>query len=156
RGEIRAARCAPSTRGGSPRLMVFYEPTKKLFGTLALKGDEKEPATVTLGPGGSVTGRLLGEDGKPLSGVTVRLYHRDRVAEEIHDYAHRAVLVETDADGNFRIDDVVPGLKFNLSFRRGKQSFEPAGKLEDLTAEPGKPTDAGTIKLKPRPDTGGE
>jgi hypothetical protein len=111
---------------------------------------------VKLGPGGSVKGHVVGEDGKPLAGAVVQLYHPVRVAEEIHEYAHRAALVETAADGNFRIDDVVPGMKFVLGFRRGKQSFEPAGKLEDLTAEPGKTTDAGEIKLKPSSDPGEE
>src|SRR5262249_56321579 len=63
---------------GKPRLMVFYEPTRKLFGTLRLKGDEKGPLVVRLGPGGAVRGRLVGPDGRPLAGVVVKVYHRER------------------------------------------------------------------------------
>jgi RNA polymerase sigma factor (sigma-70 family) len=139
---------------GKPRLMVFYEPTRKLFGTLALKGDETESVTAKLGPGGSVEGRAIGEDGKPLVGVAVHLKHQDRRAEKVHSYIHRDRSVETDLDGKFRIDDVVPGLKFNLSFSRGKQLFELAAKAADLKSESGKTTDAGKLELKLKPQRG--
>ncbi|HEV3385749.1 MAG TPA: carboxypeptidase-like regulatory domain-containing protein [Gemmata sp.] len=135
---------------GQPRLMVFHEPKRKLFGTLSLKGDEKEPATVTLGPGGTVTGRVIGEDGKPMAGVAIRLYHRVRTVDEVHDYVHELRVIETDAEGKFRIDDVVPGVKFSLTFSRGMQQFELATKATDLKAEPGKSIDAGELKLKPK------
>jgi RNA polymerase sigma factor (sigma-70 family) len=154
--EVKGDSCAAYHLEGKPRLMVFYEPTKKLFGTLRLKGDEKEPVTVTLGPGGSVKGRVVGEDGKPLAGVAVSLSHRERCADDIRDYVHRAKLVETDADGNFRIDDVIPGVKFEFWCIRGKTRFEPVTKPANQTAEPGKLTDVGELKLKPRPERGGE
>jgi hypothetical protein len=133
---------------GKPRLLVFYEPGKKLMGLLRLKGDEKEPAVARLGPAGSVRGRLLGEGGKPLAGVTVRLYHRERPAEEIHRHAHRSRVIETDADGRFLIDEVVPGVKFGLSFSRGRRSFDPAEKV-DRVAPAGKPLDLEDVKVKP-------
>lgn len=154
--EVKGDSCAAYHLEGKPRLMVFYEPTKKLFGTLRLKGDEKEPVAVTLGPGGSVKGRVVGEDGKPLAGVAVSLSHRERCADDIRDYVHRAKLVETDADGNFRIDDVIPGMKFEFWCTRGKTRFEPVTKPANPTAEPGKTTDAGELKLKPLPERRGE
>jgi RNA polymerase sigma factor (sigma-70 family) len=139
---------------GKPRLLVFYEPTKKLFGTLSLKGDEKDPAVVKLGPGATVKGRLLDEAGRPLAGVALQLYHRARTAEEIHAHVHRANSIETDAGGKFVIDGVVPGVKFGLWFSRGKRTFEPVQKLEDRSAEPGKPLDLGDVKLKANPSKG--
>src|SRR5262249_35813836 len=39
-----------------PRLLVVHDPDGKRFGTLRLKGDEKEPQVVTVGPGASVKG----------------------------------------------------------------------------------------------------
>jgi hypothetical protein len=59
-------------------------------------------------------------------------------------------VIETDAEGKFRIDDVVPGVKFSLTFSRGMQQFELATKATDLKAEPGKSIDAGELKLKPK------
>jgi hypothetical protein len=92
---------------------------------------------------------VVGEDGKPLAGVTVQLRHRDRRAAAVHTHVHRARPVETDAEGKFRIDDVIPGAEFELAFTRGKVRFEPDGKSESRTAEPGKVTDAGALRLKP-------
>jgi 5-hydroxyisourate hydrolase-like protein (transthyretin family) len=139
---------------GKPRLLVFYEPGRKLFGILRLKGDEKTPAQVKLGPGGVVTGRVVGEDGRPLAGVAVRLYHRERQAEEVHAHVHRSSPIETDADGKFRIEEVVPGVKLGLWFSRARRDYEPVKKGEDRAAEPGKTLELGDVKVKVRPRAG--
>jgi hypothetical protein len=147
--EVKDDACAAYHLEGEPRLMGFYEPTRKRFGSLALKGDEKEPMTVTLGPGGAMKGRLVGEDGKPLAGVAVALHHSARRIGELHDHIHRVRPVETDSNGAFRIDDIMPGRKFQLSFSRRKTSFEPVtGPAGTRTVEPGKTTDAGELRLK--------
>src|SRR5207302_428351 len=127
----------------------FHEPRRKLFGLLRLAGDEKKPQVVRLVPAGAVRGRLVDEDGRPLAGVAVRLYHPDRPAEEIHDRASRARPIETDADGKFLIDEVIPGVKFSLSFHRGRQALEPSVKRADSMAQPGKTLDLGEVKVKP-------
>lgn len=135
---------------GKPRLMVFYELTKKLVGTLRLKGDEKEPVTVRLGQCGTIKGRLLDEDGKPLAKVVVDLYFLDRPASEIHKEIHRANLVETDADGRFQIENVIPGPKFSLWFKQGVRFFEPLVQLDDSSVQAGAALNVGEIKLKPK------
>jgi hypothetical protein len=145
---IRGDHCpAYDLQPGKPRLLVVHDPKGKRFGTLRLKGDEKGPLTVKLGPAGAVKGRVVDADGKPLAGVTVRLYLRERPAEEIHDHAHRDRPVETDADGKFVIDEVVPGVKFGLLFSRGKRTFRPADRLEK-PAPAGKALDLGDVKVK--------
>jgi hypothetical protein len=155
--EVTGDSCAAYHLDGKLRLMGFYEPTRKLFGSIALKSNETEPVTVTLGPGGAVKGRLVGEDGTPLAGVAVSLHHPARRLTELHDHVHRSRPVETDANGEFRIDDIIPGRKFRLLFNRGKTSFELVTKpAADRTAEPGKTTDAGELKLKPKTAPEGE
>jgi hypothetical protein len=136
---------------GKPRLMVFHEPTRKLFGTLRLKGDEKGPLVVRLGPGGAVKGRLVGPDGRPLAGVVVKLYHRERQAEEVNEHVHEATIVETDASGRFRLEGVVPGVKLDLWLRSGRRDFKLAEKLEGKETSPGKVLDLGDLKVKPDP-----
>ena len=133
---------------GKPRLMVFYEPTKKLIGSLALKGDEKDPAIVRLGPPGVVTGRLVGEDGKPVAGVAVTVYFSERTAEEINAQVHRAKLVETDTKGRFQIEGVIPGRNFSMAFRRGRQTFEPLVKLDHRAVQSGETLDLGDVQAK--------
>ena len=135
---------------GKPRLLAFYDPSKKLFGTLSLKGDEKDEVTVRLAAAAAITGRLLGEDGKPLAGVAVSLHPHGRAAEEVQKHARPAQLIETDADGRFRIDTVIPGVKFFLSFKRGQKTFEPAVKGDEPMAKSGETLDLGEWKLKPK------
>jgi RNA polymerase sigma factor (sigma-70 family) len=148
---------AYGVEAGKPRLMAFYHPGKKLFGTLTLKG-EKGPAVVRLGPGGAVKGRLLDANGKPLRDVVVEAYYMARVASEIHDVAHRANRVVTDAGGAFRIDELIPGLEFKLFYQRGKPTFDGTNTVLDKTlrVSPAAPLDLGDVKLKPAPPNNGE
>jgi hypothetical protein len=141
---------------GKPRLVVAHDPAGKRFGVLRLRGDEKDPVVLELGPGATVKGRLVGADGNPLAGVSVRLYHRERQASEVHAHAHRARPVATDADGRFVIGDVVPGVKFDLSFSRGRRPLEPPKKQESRSGAPGTPLDLGDVKVKLQPADGGE
>ena len=137
-------------KSGKPRLMVFFEPTKNLVGTLRLKGEEKEPATVKLGQPGKLKGRLLDEGGRPMARVVVDLLFPDRTAAEIHGEIYRATVVETDADGRFEFNSVIPDLKFSLWWTQGKRRFEPVTKIERLSVEAGAVLDFGDIKLKLR------
>jgi protocatechuate 3,4-dioxygenase beta subunit len=134
---------------GRPRLVAVTLPDRKLAGVLRLKGTETEPVTVTLGPAGSVAGRLVGEDGKPLAGVPVSGWHQERTAQE----ARQGKPAETDSDGRFRLDGIVPGVPFNLTFGRGRNEFGAVGKLKAVTAEAGKTADAGEVKVRPKPDS---
>jgi RNA polymerase sigma factor (sigma-70 family) len=146
---IEQASCVAYHLEGKPRRMVFFAVKPRLAGTLELKGDEKGPVVAKLGPPGSVKGRVVGEDGKPLAGVEVRLHFREREVEEVHAQVHRARLVVTDAAGAFALDDVIPGQRFTLGFRRGKQQFEPAEKQTgEAQAQPGQVKDMGEIKVK--------
>src|SRR5262249_3823166 len=103
---------------GKPRLLAFHQPSRRLLGTLRLKGDEKQ-AVVKLGPAGTVKGRLVDEDGRPLGGGTVRLYPRDPPAAEIAAQLQPGKLPQTGADGKFAIEQVVPGAAFWLHYSRG-------------------------------------
>ncbi|HEY7312755.1 MAG TPA: carboxypeptidase-like regulatory domain-containing protein [Gemmataceae bacterium] len=135
---------------GEPRLMVFFEPTRKLAGTWTLKGDEKQPVVVKLGPPGAIEGRLLDANGKPLAEVAVDVEYQDREARDIHAVVHKAKQIVTDADGAFTLDELIPALKFELSFRCGKHRFEPIVKPVKMRFEvkPGEKRDAGAIKLQ--------
>jgi hypothetical protein len=148
---------AYQVRPGKSRLMVFYHRERKLAGTLTLKGDEKQ-AVVKLGPAGAVKGRLLDADGKPLVGVGLNVNYSDRVAEEVHGVIYEARPIVTDATGAFTLDELIPGMKFGLSFRRGKRLFERDPKPADATVQvkSGECRDLGEIRLKLVPERAGE
>ena len=51
---------------GRVRRITFVKEGRKLIGFLAARGDAETPYTVRMQPWGSVTGRFVGADGKPL------------------------------------------------------------------------------------------
>jgi 5-hydroxyisourate hydrolase-like protein (transthyretin family) len=143
---------------GKPRLMVFHEPSRKLFGTLRLGGDEKGPDVVRLGPGGRLKGCLTSADGKPLAGVRVEVHYRDRQAAEVHEHVHRATQVVTDAGGSFVIDDLIPGPGFHLYFWKGRHEYGNVKKATDKTlrVKAGETLDLGELKVRPPAEGAGE
>ena len=141
-----------------PRLLVFYESSKKLAGSLTLKGEEKPPVVVKLGSVGTITGRLLDPYGKPLVGAVVQLSYRDREANEIHRIINEAKQAVTDTKGAFTLHELIPQLRFELSFRQGKWRLERESKPAESAIEikPGECRDLGAIQLKRIPETAGE
>jgi RNA polymerase sigma factor (sigma-70 family) len=140
---------------GRPRLMVFCEPKQKLVGTRTLKGDEKEPLAVKLGPPGALKGRLLDSEGRPLAGVEVGLQYQDSEAEEIEQAAHEGrKQVVTDVAGGFRLEGLMPGLGLRLWFRQDKRALAADRKAagETLQVEPGACRDLGAFPVTPVKD----
>ena len=105
---------------GQPRRLVFYEPSKKLFATVALKSDEKGSVVVRLLPFGVVRGTVVDGAGKPVSGVNVNLtYHNAGMNDNgnfmgVHAFVHGAEQVVTDASGAFVVDEVIQGSSSNF------------------------------------------
>jgi RNA polymerase sigma factor (sigma-70 family) len=135
-----------------PRRVVFYHPERKLAGTLLARGDEKEPPAVKLGPTGTVTGRILDLDGQAVTGVEVRLSSSDDALSELYRHLNqRREPARTDKDGRFRLEGVVPGVKFYLGLSKGRTYLtgEPAIGLKEVAS--GKILDLGDIRTRPRP-----
>jgi RNA polymerase sigma factor (sigma-70 family) len=133
-----------------PRLLVFYEPRRKIIGWQRLQGDEKGPVVVKLGPTGAIKGRLLDTDGKPMAGALVGVMYREMSAGQIHQQIHLTKQVVTDAAGAFTMDELIPELMFDLSAYRGKRRFEREAKSSEsaIQVKPGECRDLGSIKLK--------
>jgi RNA polymerase sigma factor (sigma-70 family) len=136
--------------GNKPRLMIFYHLKRKLAAAITLKGDEKQPVVVKLGPAGAFKGRLLDSDGKPLAGIRIDLRYHHLNADAMHRCIHEDKQIVTDANGTFAHDDLIPGCRFELSFRRGRQRFDREIKPADATIQvrPGECRDLGVLKLK--------
>jgi hypothetical protein len=137
---------------GKPRLLVFFEPSRKLAATVSVTSDAKTPIVVTLRPAGILKGRLVDEEGSPLAGVMIRVNYRERTAEGFVDYSQA---IETGADGTFVIDTMLPGMQTSLSFHRRRTVFTPALKpISVPLVDSGETKDLGTIALKPRMNGG--
>jgi len=137
-----------------PRLVVLCDPTRNLAGSITLNGTEKEPAVVKLGPVGKVKGVLVDRAGKPIAKAIVQLNYKDRAAGEIDhvirgDRRSEDKLTETNGDGEFTMDGIVPGLTFHVYARRGNAALVPPDwKRGGFTAKAGETTDAGRVTLK--------
>ncbi|HEY7427080.1 MAG TPA: sigma-70 family RNA polymerase sigma factor [Gemmataceae bacterium] len=147
-----------AVESGKPRLMIFYQRARRLAGSLRVTADSKESLAAKLGSAGTIRGRLLDADGKPLAGVVVEVRYRDGAAQKIHRIVHAAKQAVTDAAGALTLDELIPELKFALSFQRGKQRFEPQTKPAEATIQvkPGECHDLGALKLKLVAEKAGE
>jgi RNA polymerase sigma factor (sigma-70 family) len=127
-----------------PYRLDFFHWGRKLAGSLVLSGDESGDLTVRLQPWGAVVGRVVDEEGKPMNDVTLRNTRRDRPDPGRGNLPGRAVVV--DAEGRFRIERIVPGIKYDADgfSRRG-----PAGGpvLKGVQVGPGEVKDLGDIRL---------
>ena len=61
--------------GDEQAYLFFVDKERKLGAFLALKGEVKEPLTVKLEPCGSVSGRVLDQDGEPVADKAVESYN---------------------------------------------------------------------------------
>ncbi len=84
-----------------------------------------------------------------MSGVNVNLcYTGDGNFMGVHAFIHAADQVVTDASGTFVIDEVIPGLEFQL-WRRyaSKRSGYGQGLINNAKVESGRTTELGKLKL---------
>jgi hypothetical protein len=133
-----------------PRRMIFLHSERKLAATLSVRGDEKEAPTARLEPTGTVTGRLLDSDDQPLAGVEIGLSFDDGDAREMYRRLDgERPPVRTDKEGRFRIEGVVPGLKFGLSLRHGRVYLAGEPRIGLRQVKPGETLDLGERRAKP-------
>jgi RNA polymerase sigma factor (sigma-70 family) len=127
------------------RTLSFVHKEGRLIGHVVLEGSRKEPLIVRMQPWGALTGRLVGADGKPFTGIHVRLHYPRLASPGLRPPDGDIV---TDADGRFRVEALVPGLKHELTLERGKDDPLSAGTpLKGLVVQPGETKDLGDIKV---------
>ncbi len=129
-----------------PRPLVFRHDEQKLTAFVIARGDEHGPLTVRLQAAGTITGRLLDDDGPPRRGVRINVgYTRGRFGPGSYDPYLNASL---GADGRFRVEGLIPGVGYNLDLRTD------TALLGDLAVgvklEPGETRDLGDLKVKTR------
>ncbi len=147
-----------------PRLLCFVH-VNKLAGSVVVRGDEKAPITVKMKPWATVSGRLLDADGKPIANadlafteIPVRKPGQPMALDAgLHVVQHIAgqprLDPRTDEQGRFRVERLVPGLKYNLALiELGAQPKWEGLVFANLVLKPGETKDLGDVKLQPLPD----
>jgi RNA polymerase sigma factor (sigma-70 family) len=135
----------------SPRRVVVMHEAHKLIGTALLKGDEAGPVTIKLQPWGSVSGRIVDDQGRARPGMFISSPSGSQNKHpETHDILPGSDWnqgVRVGDDGRFSVEGLVPGLKYSATSRTG---FETPGDLfVDVTVAPGEAKDLGDIKVQP-------
>ncbi len=134
-----------------PRQLVALHAQKNLAGSLTVRGDETEPPVLKLAPVGSVTGRLLDSDGQPIAGADVGLSYRSQAASDLDRQMQQLRSpVRTDADGRFRLENVVPGQKFWLSIRKGQTFLAGKPRIGERQVEAGATLDLADFRTEPQ------
>jgi RNA polymerase sigma factor (sigma-70 family) len=126
---------------GESRRLLLSTDDGKFAAAAVVSAQESGPATVTLKPTGTVTGRVLDRDGKPLEGLSFQMFFDDgpgRPGVFIHSGSMFRLLTpaensrswrtrgysedkfpistgeQTDAQGRFRLTGLLPGVPFDL------------------------------------------
>lgn len=135
-----------------PRRILLLHAERKLAGSLTVRGDEKEPPVVRLRQAGSVIGRILDRDGQPLAGANIDLSSPDRSASELYRRLrqHRP-MIRTDKDGRFRVEGIVPDVKFTLGITQGRTFFIGEPRIGARQVKAGETLDLGDVRVKPGP-----
>lgn len=131
-----------------PRHVCVLQPERHLATSLTLTGGEQGPVTVRLGPAASVAGRALDGDGRPLADALVQISYQRRSAFELVLLANQDKSpIKTDAEGRFVVENILPGERFSLSFKRGDQFFGgPRITDEKRQLKPGEKLELGEFK----------
>lgn len=132
------------------RTLFLLHLQRKLGGTLTLTADSNLPVPAPLLPCGTVSGRALAPTGHPLADADVALILQDYTARELYrEVAKRVEPVKTDAQGRFRLENVVPDMKFRIYFRQGNNQYIDTAKW--MQVESGKTLELGDLPVKQRP-----
>ncbi len=132
-----------------PRRLLFLHAQRRLGGTLTLHGDEKEPVIVRLGRAGAVTGCVLDADGQPLAVADVNLILSEQTGFELYREARYHPTARTDKDGRFRIEGIVPEVKFTLGIVKGRTVFMIEPRIGVKQVKASETLDAGDVRVKP-------
>jgi RNA polymerase sigma factor (sigma-70 family) len=142
------------------RRITFVEKDRKLIGFLLARGDGDAPYTVRLQPWATVTVRIVDENGAPLPAnahpargiepvVALGTNHQHELATHDDPAVGSVPVMGSDPEGRFRIERLVPGLRYSADIYRCSDSSFAGMAFENLVARPGEILDLGDIRWKP-------
>ncbi len=137
---------------GKAESIIVWQSERSLGAVVDLNGDEPDPYRLVLQPTGTVTGRLIDEDGKPRRDVNLAV-RQSFMSRGSGNGCERLDGLTTGPDGRFRIKHLVPGLSYNIEVVKKN---EPNGSLRaegylhkhSWTIKPGESLDWGDVQAR--------
>jgi RNA polymerase sigma factor (sigma-70 family) len=138
---------------GKAESIIVWQDARSLGATVDLKGDEPDPFRLVLRPTGTVTSRLVDEDGKPRPEVDLAVMQQ-YMSRGDGNGSERLGPVVTGPDGRFRIETLVPGLTYDINvIKRGERDYSrrTEGYLHKTSwkLKPGEVQDWGDVQARP-------
>jgi hypothetical protein len=135
-----------------PRRLIVTHEGRKLIGSVFLKGDEVGPVVVKLQPWGTVTGRIVDDEGRPRKrmflGSPGGSENKHPETDDILPGSDWNSGIRGGDDGRFLVEGLVPGLRYSANSRSGM--MDGGGDLfKDVTIAPGEVKDLGDLKVQP-------
>jgi RNA polymerase sigma factor (sigma-70 family) len=128
------------------RSLVFLHTDRHLVKAVELEGNAKDPITVRLEPAGTVTGRLVDEDGQPRSGVDLRIHFVRKDTDYVA--LHLPEQIKTDPQGRFRIEGLAPGVVYQINLAGKPPNFTIGSVAPRVSIKPGESKHLGDVKGK--------
>jgi hypothetical protein len=72
------------------------------------------------------------------------------VGRELTKSQSRWSMPRTEKDGRFRVEAIVPGIKVDFGFVKGRQQFVPQTPLQIKPLQSSQTLDVGDVRVKPR------
>jgi protocatechuate 3,4-dioxygenase beta subunit len=129
---------------GEDRLVWLVHEGRKLGRVIHVKeGDDRNsPVVVALEPSATITGRIVGDNGDPLAGATIR-----PILKPGGSFALTLPEVASGEDGRFTLLNVPTGCEYSL-VADGRFPSQGRFAVKDAATRPGETTDVGEIQLK--------
>jgi BlaR1 peptidase M56/Carboxypeptidase regulatory-like domain len=126
--------------------VLFYHEGKQLAGAYVGDPDGSGPVTVRLERYGTLTGRLIGDDGRPRAGFWLTSDRPYREGDSRFEKGSLPKPIKTDEDGRFRAPGLVPGLKYTLNAWTGGSIIGQVAR-DVMVVKAGETKDLGDIKV---------
>jgi RNA polymerase sigma factor (sigma-70 family) len=125
------------------RTLLLTHPEKNLAARYDIKDDEKGPIAVTLQTAGTIIGRLVDDEGKPRARADISLRFHLSKGDSPQWHVRR---FQTDEEGKFRLDGLVPGLMYDGDYSPPQPYLFPM--FTEMTLKSGETKDLGSVKAK--------
>jgi hypothetical protein len=134
-----------------PRRVTISQAARKLVGFVNLRGDETGTVKIQLRPWGTIAGRIVDDEGQPRGGLALNnlggIYPEPPGDQGILPNSSHSPGIRIGRDGRFRIDGLVPGLKYGADAVEG---FMYRGDVfKGVIVAPGEVKNLGDVKVVP-------